>query len=206
MKVIKRLNQRLNIYDYTTPGIACRIMDTNILTFKKLLNGGHIPFRRATTAAGEALIRIKDIITYSIRQNLPLDMSMLNHDSFKQVSGLIESVYMYAFEPNTFVATPLLIPVNLKALIQLIEIDPFQPICIGDMYGGNFPEYIANELNDSFPQFSASGMSYKLTMWKKGKAADSKYYCKHFHRICEIVSTVELLNTLWKEQRYANAQ
>lgn len=144
MEIANRYNRPLYVTEYTTPGIAARIAGINILTFKKWLRVGKIPVRKNPTATGENIIRVGDILTYCIRNDLPYDKEMISRNriaSEHQPQAYVDRIYAF----NTLQKFPYkdarVVFCTLRQFIEYLEYDPFNWFAIGNNIGSSYTFY-----------------------------------------------------------------
>lgn len=138
MEIANRYNRPLYVTEYTTPGIAARIAGINILTFKKWLRVGKIPVRKNPTATGENIIRVGDILTYCIRNDLPYDKEMISRNriaSEHQPQAYVDRIYAFNVPSIPPCNDARVIVCTLRQFLEYLDYDPFNWFAIGGKCG-----------------------------------------------------------------------
>lgn len=151
MEIANRYKRPLYVTEFTTPGIAARIAGVNNQTFKKWLAKGRIPAYKNPTDIGDNLIRVGDILTFCIRNDVPYDKDMISRDripSKHQPKSYVDRIYAFNVAGESEDARVLFC--TLRQFLDYLEYDPFNWFAIGDSLGGaaeSFYRHIVEGLN-----------------------------------------------------------
>lgn len=148
MNIVTRYSHRININDYTTAGIAARLLGINHVTFKTKVLRGEIPWFKSGTDRTEKIYRVKDIVTYAIRNEYPLDKERIERYSpFYQPNTIVDKVYCYCVPDfDSVKEDSRFIECNLRQFIDFLDYDPFNWFCIGQDLGYEYQGVIASEI------------------------------------------------------------
>lgn len=150
MNIVTRYSHQIRITDYTTAGIAARLLGINHITFKTKVLRGEIPSYPSGTDRTDKIYRVRDIVDYAIRNEFPLDKDRIEgYSSFYQPSGIADKVYCYCVSDFDSVKNdPRFIKCNLRQFIDFLDTDPFNWFVIGNAKGQNYQNTFRDELDD----------------------------------------------------------